>query len=184
MTTSIAADELRLLIERIERLEEEKKAISDDIKDVYAEAKARGFDPPTMKECVKLRKLDPSKLQERDALIETYRAALGMDGGDTGLRQAIDNFERSTAGTAVTMSVAGGPEVPMNQAARDADQLYTRAVEAVIGNGNASTSWLQRHLGIANSQAAGLLERMERAGVVSAPDGAGARRVLARDKAA
>jgi uncharacterized protein (UPF0335 family) len=75
---SIAADELRLLIERIERLEEEKKGIADDVKDVYAEAKARGYDTKTMRAIVRLRKMESHARQEADALLETYRAALGL----------------------------------------------------------------------------------------------------------
>ncbi|HYJ82954.1 MAG TPA: DUF2312 domain-containing protein [Allosphingosinicella sp.] len=75
---TIAADELRLLIERIERLEEEKKAIADDVKDVYGEAKARGYDAKTMRVIVRLRKMETHTRQEADALLETYRAALGL----------------------------------------------------------------------------------------------------------
>lgn len=75
---SVAADELRLLIERIERLEEEKKGIADDVRDVYAEAKARGYDTKTMRAVVRLRKLETHQRQEMDALLETYRAALGL----------------------------------------------------------------------------------------------------------
>jgi uncharacterized protein (UPF0335 family) len=75
---SVAADELRLLIERIERLEEEKKAIADDVKDVYAEAKSRGYDTKTMRVIVRLRKMETHSRQEADALLETYRAALGL----------------------------------------------------------------------------------------------------------
>ena len=75
---SIAADELRLLIERIERLEEEKKGIADDIKDVYAEAKARGYDPKTMRTVVRLRKMETHSRQEAEALLDTYKAALGL----------------------------------------------------------------------------------------------------------
>ena len=75
---NVAADQLRLFIERIERLEEEKKGIADDVKDVYAEAKANGYDNKTMREMVKLRKLDTNVRQERDALLETYRNALGL----------------------------------------------------------------------------------------------------------
>jgi uncharacterized protein (UPF0335 family) len=75
---SVAADELRLLIERIERLEEEKKGIADDVRDVYAEAKARGYDTKTMRTIVRLRKLETHQRQEMDALLETYRAALGL----------------------------------------------------------------------------------------------------------
>ena len=76
---SIAADELRLLIERIERLEEEKKAIADDVKDVYAEAKARGYDTKTIRRIVALRRMETHDRQEADALLETYKAALGID---------------------------------------------------------------------------------------------------------
>ena len=75
---SVAADELRLLVERIERLEEEKKAIADDVRDVYAEAKANGYDTKTMRAIVRLRKLETHQRQEMDALLETYRAALGL----------------------------------------------------------------------------------------------------------
>ena len=75
---SIAADELRLLIERIERLEDEKKSISDDIKDVYGEARARGYDSKTLRAIVKLRRMENHVRQEAEALLETYKAALGL----------------------------------------------------------------------------------------------------------
>lgn len=78
MTDNVAGDELRLLIERIERLEEEKKGISDDIRDVYGEAKARGYDAKIMRECVKLRRMESQVRQERQALIETYGVQLGL----------------------------------------------------------------------------------------------------------
>lgn len=75
---NVAADQLRLFIERIERLEEEKKGFADDIKDVYAEAKGNGYDAPTMKKIVRLRKMEKDKRDEEDALLETYRNALGL----------------------------------------------------------------------------------------------------------
>ena len=75
---SIAADELRLLIERIERLEEEKKAMADDIRDVYAEAKARGYDAKAMRAVVRLRKMETHVRQEAEAILDTYKAALGL----------------------------------------------------------------------------------------------------------
>lgn len=75
---TVAADQLRLFIERIERLEEEKKGISDDIKDVYLEAKSTGFDAKTMRKIVSLRKKEKHVRDEEDALLETYRAALGL----------------------------------------------------------------------------------------------------------
>src|SRR4051794_13704159 len=75
---AVAADQLRLFIERIERLEEEKKGISDDVRDVYAEAKANGYDPKIMRMIVRLRKMEAHTRQEQDAVLETYRAALGL----------------------------------------------------------------------------------------------------------
>ena len=79
MSDNIAADQLRLLIERIERLEEENKGISDEIKDVYLEAKSTGFDIKTMRSIVRLRKLEKHAREEAEALLETYKAALGLD---------------------------------------------------------------------------------------------------------
>lgn len=75
---SATDDRLRLLIERIERLEEEKKGIADDIKDVYAEAKAVGYDPKIMRKIVSLRKMKPEDRTEQDMILDTYKAALGM----------------------------------------------------------------------------------------------------------
>jgi len=71
-------DRLRLLIERIERLEEEKKGIADDIRDVYAEAKAVGYDTKIMRQIIKLRKMKPDERSEQDMVLETYKSALGM----------------------------------------------------------------------------------------------------------
>lgn len=74
----VAADELRLLIERAERLEEEKKGISDDIKDVMAEAKGRGYDPKAIREILKVRRKKKEEYQEEQAILEVYLQALGM----------------------------------------------------------------------------------------------------------
>lgn len=76
---NVAADQLRLLIERIERLEEEKKGIADDIKDVYLEAKATGYDPKIMRQIVRIRKIPPHDRQETEAILATYMAALGLE---------------------------------------------------------------------------------------------------------
>jgi len=76
---NVAADQLRLFIERIERLEEEKKGIADDIKDVYLEAKATGYDVKTMRAIVRLRKMENHVRQEAEALLETYKNALGIE---------------------------------------------------------------------------------------------------------
>jgi uncharacterized protein (UPF0335 family) len=76
---SVSADQLRLFIERIERLEEEKKGISDGIKDVYIEAKATGYDAKIMRQIVRLRKMKPDDRREMESVLETYLTALGMD---------------------------------------------------------------------------------------------------------
>jgi uncharacterized protein (UPF0335 family) len=75
---TVAASQLRSLIERIERLEEEKKTISDDIKDVYAEAKGTGFDTKAVRTIVRMRKKDQAERQEEEAILDLYKAALGM----------------------------------------------------------------------------------------------------------
>lgn len=71
-------DRLRLLIERIERLEEEKKGIADDIRDVYAEAKAVGYDVKIVRQIVRLRKMPADDRAEMEAVLDTYKAALGL----------------------------------------------------------------------------------------------------------
>ena len=72
-------DRLRLLIDRIERLEEEKKGVADDIRDSYAEGKAVGYDTKMMRQIVRLRKMKPDDRREMEMLLETYKAALGLD---------------------------------------------------------------------------------------------------------
>ena len=75
---SFAKGQLKAIIERIEKLEEEKKAISDDIRDVYAEAKGNGFDVKALRQIIRLRKIEPTERDEQDAILETYMHALGM----------------------------------------------------------------------------------------------------------
>ncbi|MEM7210519.1 MAG: DUF2312 domain-containing protein [Pseudomonadota bacterium] len=76
--TSVAAGQLKAIVERIERLEEEKKEVADQIKEVYAEAKANGFDSKTLRKIVGLRKKSSEEREEEDALLDLYMAALGM----------------------------------------------------------------------------------------------------------
>lgn len=79
----VAADHLRSYIERIERLEEEKKGIADDIKDIFAEAKGTGFDVKAMRAILRLRKMDKADREEEEYMVELYRQALGMDQNPT-----------------------------------------------------------------------------------------------------
>lgn len=74
----VAADRLRSLVERIERLNEERKGLGADIKDIFAEAKSAGFDTKTMRVLIKIREQDPAAVEERETLLEVYRRALGM----------------------------------------------------------------------------------------------------------
>ena len=78
VATSAAQDQLKAFVERIERLEEEKKAIADDIRDVYAEAKGNGFDTKALRTVIRLRKQDKDERAEQEAILETYLHALGM----------------------------------------------------------------------------------------------------------
>ena len=78
-STTITGDQLRQILERIERLEEEKKGVSDDIREVFAEAKAMGYDPKIMRQILRLRKMSPDDRQEMEALLESYKAAIGLD---------------------------------------------------------------------------------------------------------
>ena len=71
-------NQLRLFFERIERLEEEKKGIADDVKDTFSEAKAQGYDTKIMRQVLRLRKMNPQERQEMEMLIDTYKAAVGL----------------------------------------------------------------------------------------------------------
>ncbi|MFI3241024.1 MAG: DUF2312 domain-containing protein [Alphaproteobacteria bacterium] len=77
-TGGVAVERLKSIIERIERLEEEKKGIADDIKDIFAEAKSAGFDIKALRTILKIRKMDPSDREEQDHWIETYKKALDL----------------------------------------------------------------------------------------------------------
>jgi uncharacterized protein (UPF0335 family) len=165
MSDAVAADQLRLHIEAIERLEEEKKALAEDIKDRYALAKSDGFDTKTIREIVKLRKMEPDARREREALLDTYKAALGMLDGTPLGKWALERLKPKQPDPEPETPAAG-------------DDLYAEAVRLVTGHQKASTSWLQRQLRIGYNSAAGLIERLETAGIVSKPDNAGKREVL------
>lgn len=77
-TGGIAADRLRSIIERVERLEEERKALAGDIKDIFSEAKSAGFDVKVIRQIIKLRKQEPAEVEEQETLLDIYRRALGM----------------------------------------------------------------------------------------------------------
>ncbi len=76
--TNIAGERLRSIIERIERLEEERKALASDIKDIYSEAKSAGFDVKVIRQLIRLRKQEPAEVEEQETLLDVYRRAIGM----------------------------------------------------------------------------------------------------------
>ena len=77
-TESVAQDQLRAFVERIERMEDEKKAIADDIKEIYAEAKGNGFDTKVLRQIIRIRKQDHNERMEQEAILDLYMSALGM----------------------------------------------------------------------------------------------------------
>jgi uncharacterized protein (UPF0335 family) len=75
---NIAADRLRSIVERVERLEEERKALASDIKDIFSEAKSAGFDVKVLRQLIRIRKQEPAEVEEQETLLDVYRRALGM----------------------------------------------------------------------------------------------------------
>jgi uncharacterized protein (UPF0335 family) len=201
---TVAADQLRLFIERIERLEEEKKGIADDVKEVYAEAKANGYDTKTMRAVVRLRKMETHARQEADALLETYRAALGMESDfyrkpnvpqasePSPLERAIEKtVDAVNHGALDTEDCTVRAEVIRrqndkadNQPPFDLDEeLYAKGVEFVKTQEHIGPSRLQRELRIGWNAAIRYLERMQRDGIVGSPNAMERRDVLERAEA-
>lgn len=116
--TNIAADQLRNFLERIERLEEEKKGISDDIRDVFSEAKSQGYDTKIMRQVIKLRKMETHDRQEYEAILETYKAAVGLSG--TPLGDYVQHLaEMDKKGIGVSIAVGNGAPIAMNKTAAE-----------------------------------------------------------------
>lgn len=164
MASETAGDErLRLLIERIERLEEEKKGINDDIKDVYLEAKATGFDTKMMREIIRLRKMDPNDRREMQAILQVYLEALGMD-------RTPDMFAGHDG--------RPEPDRPAPAPSASESERFMEALHLVVDHQNASTSWLQRQMRIGYNAASRLIEELEKRDVVGPPNHVGRRDVL------
>ena len=168
----IASEQLRLFLERIERLKEEIKGLQSDVKDVFSEAKGQGFDTGTMKDILKLRAMDINVRREREALLDTYKAALGMLDGTPLGTWAVQRLSKPKP----EEPAAGNETAPADDVD---DPTYEAAVRLVTEQRKASTSWLQRQLRIGYNAAAKLIERMAAAGLVSQPDHVGRREVLA-----
>lgn len=181
-----AQGQLQSIVARIERLEEEKAAIAEHIKEVYAEAKGNGYDVKIIRKAVRIRKQDRAKRLEEEAVLDTYMIAIGD--GPLFERARQEREEKGIDTITLTMgdgsSVSGTPDqlaaaermvrgVPEEQA------LYDQAVALVRRDGRASTSYVQRRLQLGFNHAASLIERMEREGVVGPPNRAGKREVIA-----
>lgn len=141
MTThGVARDQLRVFVERIERLSEEKKTIEDDIKDVLGEAKSMGFCTKTLKKIVALRKKDENKRAEEEAILDTYKMALGMI-------PQLDMFDRETgevfdgnASAKLVATVATGMQTEAGRAA------LVSAVDVMIAREEAETMQNQEEM--------------------------------------
>src|SRR4051812_11460421 len=141
---NIAVDQLKSIINRVEKLEEEKAGIAADIRDVFAEAKGNGLDVKAIRTILKIRKVDPAEREEAENVLDVYMHALGMQ---------PDFFDGETG--------TEGSEPDESD-----DKLYATAVEIVTRDRKASTSYLQRCMTIGYNRAASLIERMEREGIV------------------
>lgn len=191
---NIAADQLRSIVERIERLEEEKANIASDVRDVYAEAKANGYDVKGIRQIVRLRKLDTHERDEQEYTLDLYKRALGLAPDlDEDVQPdllSVDDYKQKVRDLARKHGISEkiADEVADNAlldsyTGANGEELYQRAVEVVKQEGTASTSYLQRRIQISYSRAATFMDRMEKEGIVSPPNHVGKREVLQREAA-
>lgn len=155
--STIAREQLRAFIERIERLEEEKKSIADDIRDVYAEAKGNGYDVKVMRQIVRLRKQEAHERQEEEAILELYKHALGM------------------------LSVAPDATAHSIQTIRNSDnseELLRPAMRIFVEEKKVSFSLLERKLKLSAAKASKIVTRLEELGYISSVKAGGQRSIL------
>lgn len=174
-----ARNQLRSAIERIERLELEKSEVGEQIKEVFAEAKGSGFDVKILRKVVRIRKQDRAKRLEEEAITDLYLSAL----------EELPLFEAREDGPEVTVtfsrpdgSSVTAPLSVVGQAIdhlSDDEALYREAREVVTRDRKASTSYVQRRLGVGYNKAAAQIERLEREGVIGPANYVGKREVLA-----
>jgi uncharacterized protein (UPF0335 family) len=178
---SNAQGRLRSIVERIERLEEDKAAVANDIKEVFGEAKGEGYDVKILRRVVRLRKQDKAKRQEEEALLDLYLSAIEGTSEPEGAWRDLQGMAVADQ-TKITIDFPGHEPIHTTSAqlsaALDENELYAKAVEIVRRDLKASTSYVQRRLQLGYNRAAALIERMEREGVVSGPDHNGKREVL------
>lgn len=159
----LAVDQLKSIISRVERLDEEKAGIATDIRDVFAEAKGNGYCVKTIRKILKMRKKDASEREEEETILDTYLNALGM----IPQFEMFDEAEEQEPDTN-----------PAEGAAANDEEMYQQAVEVVVRDRKASTSYLQRMLKTGYNRAAQLIEQMESEGIVGPANHVGKREVL------
>jgi len=195
----IAHEALKSFIERVERLAVEKQAISDDIKDIYAEAKSTGFDPKIMKQVVKLRKMDEHKRNEEEALLDVYKDAVGMTPLEEYATQSLDqaykpketadkvdeNTMRQTVSDAYFPPLEEDNHISTSETddgtlvikLTPKEDLFDRAVEIIFKDNKCSSSYLQRQLKIGYNRAASIVDQLQNKKYVSTADKVGKRTV-------
>jgi uncharacterized protein (UPF0335 family) len=159
----VAVDQLKSIINRVEKLTDEKEGITADIRDVFAEAKGGGWDIKAIRTIIKMRKMDASEREEAETTLDVYLHAIGM------IPQP-DLFDEDED-KAIEIALAS------NQNAGHDDE-YTQAVAIVVRDQKASTSYLQRMLKTGYNHAAQLIEQMESDGIVGPANHVGKREVL------
>lgn len=156
----IAGTQLRSIVERIERVDEEIAELNGDKKEIYAEAKGNGYDVKVLRKVIALRKRDLDERKEEEAVLDLYMQAVGEVRDDS-----------KPKGSTKQVSEEGG------------EALYEAAKKLVLVEKKPSTSYIQRRLSIGYNKAAALIERMQEEGIVSPQDETGRRRVIGGFKA-
>ncbi len=156
---TIAGDQLKSIVERIERLEEERNTIGDDISDVYKEAKGNGYDTKVLKKVIAIRRRDANELAQEEAILDLYLQAVGSRRSEA---------ESSSSGTnAATRTVGSAkPAEPTQRLPGNEELAYADVKALVLAERNPSPSFVQRRFQITLSRASGFLDRMEAEGLV------------------
>lgn len=170
-----AQGQIRSIVERLERLEQEKAEVAAQIKEVLAEAKGNGLSPTMLRKAVRLRKIDRAKRQEDEAILDLYMSALGELPLFERAKPSAPERSTEVAATPDQLAVAER----MDRGAPQDQALYDQAVALVRRDGNASVSHIQRCLQLGFNRASSLIEQMGVEGVVGRPNSAGHREILA-----
>jgi uncharacterized protein (UPF0335 family) len=175
MSTRVAREQLRSYIERIESLEEEKKSIADDIKDVKAEAKGNGYDVAAINAVIKLRKMEAHERNEHFAIVDLYLESLGM----TPIELHISKASQPAPEPENNVVQMDDKRTQTSKKGRSIEEDIAAAHQLISDNdGKCSTSFLQRNLSIAYNRAAQIIEILEERKIVSPANYVGKRNLL------